>query len=88
MSGRPYLVFRVSFPSSKIGEFDSELVREFWQAFAANGLLNLHLVLHHGENSHHISEALFKATALALRAAIEADPRLPGIPSTKGTLAG
>ena len=86
LSGRPYLVFNVQFPSAKIGQFDSELVREFWQAFATNGLLNLHIVMHHGENSHHISEAIFKATARALRAAVEIDPRMAGIPSTKGTL--
>jgi imidazoleglycerol-phosphate dehydratase len=79
-------VFHVEFPAAKIGTFDSELVREFWQAFAANGLLNLHLVLHHGDNAHHISEALFKATARALRAAVEFDPRMPDVPSTKGSL--
>jgi imidazoleglycerol-phosphate dehydratase len=86
LSGRPFLVFHVEFPVAKIGAFDSELVREFWQAFAANGQLNLHLVLHHGQNAHHISEAVFKATARALRAAVEPDPRVPGVPSTKGSL--
>ncbi len=60
LSGRFFLVFQVSFPSAKIGEFDSELVREFWQAVAANGLFNLHVVLQHGFNSHHISEAIFQ----------------------------
>jgi imidazoleglycerol-phosphate dehydratase len=88
LSGRYFLVFQVAFPSPKIGEFDSELVEDFWQAAAANMLCNLHVILHHGRNSHHISEAVFKATARAFRMAIETDPRLPGVPSTKGTLAG
>lgn len=87
LSGRYFLVFAVSFPSPKIGEFDSELVEDFWQAVAANALCNLHVVLHHGRNSHHISEAIFKSAARSLRMAVEADPRMPGIPSTKGTLA-
>jgi imidazoleglycerol-phosphate dehydratase len=86
LSGRFFLVYQVDFPTAKIGEFDTELVREFWQAWAANGLMNLHVVLQHGQNSHHISEAIFKATARALRAAVEVDPRITGIPSTKGTL--
>jgi imidazoleglycerol-phosphate dehydratase len=59
LSGRYFLVFQVEFPSEKIGEFDSELVEDFWQAAAANALCNLHVVLHHGRNSHHISEAIF-----------------------------
>jgi imidazoleglycerol-phosphate dehydratase len=86
LSGRYYLVFRADFPSAKIGDFDSELVEDFWQAAAANALCNLHILVHYGRNSHHISEAIFKATARALRMAVEADPRSPGIPSTKGTL--
>lgn len=86
LSGRAMLVYRVEFPGPKIGDFDTELVQEFFQAFAGNALMNLHLVLHHGRNSHHISEALFKATARALREATEPDPRMPGIPSTKGSL--
>jgi imidazoleglycerol-phosphate dehydratase len=86
LSGRYALVFQVTFPSQKIGDFDSELVEDFWQATAANALMNLHVMLHHGRNSHHISEAVFKATARALRMAIEADPRMTGVPSTKGTL--
>jgi imidazoleglycerol-phosphate dehydratase len=85
-SGRYFLVFQAAFPSPKIGDFDSELVEDFWQATAANALCNLHVVLHHGRNSHHISEAIFKGTARALRMAIEPDPRMSGIPSTKGTL--
>jgi imidazoleglycerol-phosphate dehydratase len=85
--GRCAFIFRVDFPSAKIGDFDTELVEEFWQAFAANALCNLHILVHYGRNSHHISEAIFKATARALRMAIEADPRMSGVPSTKGTLA-
>jgi imidazoleglycerol-phosphate dehydratase len=86
LSGRYFLVFQAAFPSPKIGDFDSELVEDFWQAAAANALCNLHVVLHHGRNSHHISEAIFKGTARALRMAIEPDPRMTGVPSTKGTL--
>jgi imidazoleglycerol-phosphate dehydratase len=88
LSGRYYLVFNVQIPSSKIGDFDSELVEDFWQAVAANCLCNLHINLHYGRNSHHISEAIFKATARALRSAVEIDPRADGIPSSKGTLGG
>lgn len=86
LSGRIAYVYRVEFPSQKIGSFDTELVDVFWQAVAANALMNLHLVLHHGSNSHHISEGVFKATARALRQAITVDPRQPGIPSSKGVL--
>ncbi|MBI3465632.1 MAG: imidazoleglycerol-phosphate dehydratase HisB [Planctomycetes bacterium] len=86
LSGRYFLVFQATFGSPKIGEFDSELVEDFWQAVAANALMNLHVMLHYGRNNHHISEAIFKATARALRMAVEADPRMPGVPSTKGTL--
>ena len=86
LSGRYYLVFQVDFPTATIGQFDSQLVEDFWQAFAANALCNLHVVVHHGRNSHHISEAVFKATARALRMAVEPDPRTTGVPSTKGTL--
>ncbi len=88
LSGRYALVFQVAFPVAKTGEFDNELVEDFWQATAANALMNLHVLLHHGRNSHHISEAVFKATARALRMAVEPDPRMPGVPSTKGTLSG
>ena len=63
LSGRLFFVFQVAVPAPKIGDFDSELVEDFWQAVAANGLCNLHLVVHHGRNSHHLSEAVFKATA-------------------------
>ena len=86
LSGRYFLVFQADFPTSRIGEFDSQLVEDFWQATAANALCNLHIVLHHGRNSHHISEAIFKSAARALRMAVETDPRMPGVPSTKGSL--
>jgi imidazoleglycerol-phosphate dehydratase len=88
LSGRFALVFRAEFPAAKIGDFDSELVEEFWRAFAANALCNLHILVHYGRNSHHISEVIFKATARALRMAVEADPRVSGMPSTKGSLDG
>ncbi len=86
LSGRYAMVFQAEFPTAKIGDFDSELVEDFWQAFAANALCNFHVVLHHGRNSHHISEAIFKSAARALRMATEQDPRVEGVPSTKGTL--
>src|SRR5947208_17074159 len=86
LSGRYALVVRADFPATKIGDFDSELVEDFWQAFAANALCNLHILVHYGRNSHHISEAIFKAAARALRMAIETDPRMTGVPSTKGAL--
>jgi imidazoleglycerol-phosphate dehydratase len=86
LGGRAFFVFQAEFPSAKIGDFDSELVADFWQAFAANALANLHVVLHHGRNSHHIAEAIFKSAARALRMSVAPDPRITGVPSTKGTL--
>jgi imidazoleglycerol-phosphate dehydratase len=88
LGGRFALAMRADFPSAKIGDFDTELVEEFWRAFAANALCNLHILVHYGRNSHHISEAIFKATARALRMATENDPRMDGVPSTKGSLDG
>jgi len=88
LSGRYFLVFQAEFPSDKIGQFDIELVEDFWQAVAANCLCNLHVIVHHGRNSHHVSETIFKAAARALRMAVEIDPRMTGVPSTKGTLSG
>jgi imidazoleglycerol-phosphate dehydratase len=85
-SGRYFMVFNAPFPSQKIGDFDSELVEDFWQATAANALCNFHVLLHYGRNSHHISEAIFKSAARSLRMAIERDSRMTGVPSTKGTL--
>jgi len=86
LSGRYVLKFHAPMPTSKIGDFDSELVEDFWQAFAANALCNLHVLMHYGRNSHHICEAVFKSVARALRVAVEPDPRMTGVPSTKGTL--
>jgi imidazoleglycerol-phosphate dehydratase len=87
VSGRPFLVFKAAFPTPKIGSFDTELVREFFQALAQNSRVTLHLENLAGSNSHHIAETCFKAVARALRAAIEIDPREAGaVPSTKGTL--
>jgi imidazoleglycerol-phosphate dehydratase len=86
LGGRFALAFNAPLPSPKIGAFDSELLEEFWNAFAGNALCNLHVVLHYGRNSHHIAEAVFKSTARALRMAVEHDPRMTGVPSTKGTL--
>jgi imidazoleglycerol-phosphate dehydratase len=86
LSGRYAMVFHADFSNQKIGEFDTELVEDFWQAMAANALCNLHVILHHGRNSHHISEAIFKSAARSLRMAVEMDDRVEGIPSTKGRL--
>lgn len=86
LSGRNYVVFNAPIPSGKIGDFDSELVEDFWYAFASNALCNYHVLLHYGRNSHHIAEAIFKASARALRMAISLDARQPDIPSTKGKL--
>ena len=87
ISGRPFLVFRTAFPTEKIGAFDAELVREFFQAFAVHAGLTLHVETLYGQNSHHIAESCFKGLARALRQAVAVDPREEGrIPSTKGTL--
>jgi imidazoleglycerol-phosphate dehydratase len=87
VSGRPFLVWRTAFARGKIGTFDTELVREFFQAFAMNAGVTLHVETLYGDNSHHIAESCFKAVARALRDALEIDPRQAGrIPSTKGTL--
>jgi imidazoleglycerol-phosphate dehydratase len=87
LSGRPCLVWDVTFPTPKIGSFDTELVREFFQALATHGGITLHITQAAGINSHHIAEAAFKAVARALRAAVEPDPRKgDAIPSTKGLL--
>ena len=85
-SGRPFLVFQAEMPSPKIGDFDSELVEDFWQAFASNAMCNLHILMHYGRNTHHVAEAIFKATGRAIRIACEIDPRQPGVPSSKGVL--
>lgn len=86
LSGRPFLVWRADVPLETLGTFSSQLAEEFWRAVSSAGLLTLHVVLHHGRNTHHVVEAIFKACARALRAAVEPDPRATGIPSTKGVL--
>jgi imidazoleglycerol-phosphate dehydratase len=87
LSARPYLVWNLPFPTATIGSFDTELVREFFQALATHGGITLHVDLIHGINSHHIAEAAFKAVARALREAVGFDPRAAGqLPSTKGAL--
>jgi imidazoleglycerol-phosphate dehydratase len=87
LSARPFLVCTLPFTAAKIGTFDTELVREFFQALATHGGITLHIDLIHGLNSHHIAEAAFKAVARALREAVEPDPRMAGqLPSTKGKL--
>ena len=87
LSARPFLVWNLPFPTAKIGSFDTELVREFFQALATHGGITLHVDLIHGLNSHHIAEAAFKSVARALREAVEPDPRMAGVlPSTKGAL--
>jgi imidazoleglycerol-phosphate dehydratase len=89
ISGRPFLVFRTQFARAKIGDFDTELVREFFQAFTMHAGMNVHVETLYGENSHHISESSFKGLARALRLAVAVDHRqLGAIPSTKGSLAG
>lgn len=87
LSARPFLIWNVDLPTARIGNFDTELVREFFQALATHGGITLHLDMIHGVNSHHIAEAAFKAVARALRQAVEPDPRkADAIPSTKGAL--
>ncbi len=85
-SGRANLVYPVDAATEKVGQFDMELVEEFFRALATEAGLDLHLTLHYGSNTHHIIEALFKSFARALDAATSMDPRVKGVPSTKGTL--
>ena len=86
LSARPYLICNLDFPTQKIGTFDTELVREFFQALSTHGGITLHIDKKHGFNSHHIAEAAFKAVAKSLRMAVEKDPRNDALPSTKGAL--
>ena len=89
ISGRPFLVFRVQFARDKLGSFDTELVQEWFQAFAMNAGITLHVEVLYGTNDHHIAESCFKGLARALRAAVAIDPRAANeVPSTKGTLGG
>lgn len=86
LSGRPYFVWEVPMPKAKLGTWDTELAEVFFEAFARGAACNLHMVLHAGENLHHVTEICFKSFARALRAAIAKDPRGGGVPSTKGSL--
>ena len=86
LSGRPFLVYQVEFPGERVGEFETELVRDFLQAFATHAKLTLHVRVPYGANDHHIAEAVFKALARALKTAVAHDPRVRGTPSTKGVL--
>jgi imidazoleglycerol-phosphate dehydratase len=87
LSGRPFLVWNVAFATDRLGQLDTQLVREFFQAIAQHGGITLHVDMIHGANDHHVAEACFKGLAQALRRAVEIDPRKAGqIPSTKGTL--
>ena len=86
LGGRAACVLAVDFPVPMIGSFDAQLVEVFWESFAATAGANVHAVLHHGRNGHHIAEAVYKGLARSLRMAVEPDPRQPGVPSTKGTL--
>ena len=87
VSGRPYLIWDVNFSSPKVGDYDTELFREFFQAFAQHAGITLHIANHYGDNNHHIAETCFKAVARALRSALEIDPRQSDrVPSTKGSL--
>jgi imidazoleglycerol-phosphate dehydratase len=89
ISGRPFLVFEAAFGRDKVGGFDTELVREWFQAFAMNSGVTLHVANLYGSNDHHIAESCFKGLARALRAAVTIDPRVAGeVPSTKGSLGG
>jgi imidazoleglycerol-phosphate dehydratase len=86
LSGRPFCVWRAEVPLETLGTFSSSLAEEYWRAVSSSGTFALHVVLHHGRNTHHIIEGIFKATARALRQAVELDPRGSGVPSTKGVL--
>ncbi|QDT58378.1 Imidazoleglycerol-phosphate dehydratase [Stieleria bergensis] len=86
LGGRYAFEYHAPIKADKIGNFDSELIEHFWQSFAANSHSNVHVVLHHGRNSHHIAECVFKSLARSIRMAAESDPRSDAIPSTKGVL--
>ncbi len=86
LSGRPFCVWRADVPVETLGTFNAQLAEEFWRAVSSNGVFALHVICHHSRNTHHIIEGIFKATARALRQAVEPDPRGTGVPSTKGVL--
>jgi len=86
LSGRPLCVWRAEVPMEMLGTFNAPLTEEFWRAVASNGASTLHVVCYYGRNTHHIVEGIFKAVSRALRQAVEVDPRMSGVPSTKGVL--
>lgn len=86
LSGRPFCVWRAEVPLEMLGTFNAPLAEEFWRAVSSSGAFGLHVVCHYGRNTHHVVEGIFKAAARALRQAVETDPRMSGIPSTKGIL--
>jgi len=86
LSGRPFLAYEVKFPGERIGEFETELIQEFLQAVVTHARMTLHVTVPYGANDHHIAEAIFKALARTLKAAVARDPRVTGTPSTKGVL--
>jgi imidazoleglycerol-phosphate dehydratase len=86
LSGRPFFVWQVEIAPEMLGTFNAPLAQEFWRAVSTHGAFNLHILCHHGQNTHHIVEGIFKAVARALRQAFEPDPRMIGVPSTKGVL--
>jgi len=86
ISGRPFLVFNVPVQRTRVSNFDLDLLREFFRAFAFNAEITLHVNMHYGENLHHIAEAVFKAVGRALAEATRLNPRVAGVPSTKGSL--
>ena len=86
LSGRAFCVWNADVPPETLGTFNAPLAEEFWRAVSSSGAFNLHVICHHGRNAHHIIEAIFKAGARALREAVEPDPRMSGVPSTKGVL--
>src|SRR5262245_4201511 len=86
LSGRPFCAWRAELSAETLGTFNAPLAEEFWRAASSSGAFNLHVLCHHGKNAHHIVEAIFKACARALRQAVEIDPRVTGVPSTKGVL--
>ncbi|MFN4258831.1 MAG: imidazoleglycerol-phosphate dehydratase HisB [Gemmataceae bacterium] len=86
LSGRPFCVWHADIPPEMLGTFNAPLAEEFWRAVASSAACNLHILCHYGRNTHHIVEGIFKAAARALRQAVEIDPRMSGVPSTKGVL--
>ena len=86
LSGRPYLVYRVKVERERVGELEADLIEEFWKAFTTHSRVNIHIELIYGRNTHHIFEAMFKAAARSLNLASRTDPRIQGVPSTKGVL--